>query len=121
MAGNCRARDPVELPPRQMSRQPAATSPMTSTQPPPAPESLTAAAPITLDRNSEARRAYRESPAAILLLQQRWPAAFPEAPQQVRPLIAGLTPLIAAALDWSHPYTRAVLRTWKLRPAYCRA
>ena len=55
------------------------------------------------------------------MLQQHWPAAFPEAPQQVRPLIAGLTPLIATALDWSHPYTRAVLRTWKLRPAYCRA
>src|SRR4029079_8324203 len=104
-----------------MSRQAAATSPMTSTQPPPAPESLTAAAPVTLDRNSEARRAYRESRAAITLLQQRWPAAFPEMPQQVRPLIAGITPLIAAALDWSHPYTRAVLRTWKLRPAYCRA
>src|SRR3954463_11223804 len=91
-------------------------------QPPPAgPNPLTAAAPITIDRNSEARRAYREARTAIALLQQRWPAAFPEAPQQVRPLIAGLTPLIAAALDWSHPYTRAVLRTWKLRPAYCRA
>ena len=35
--------------------------------------------------------------------------------------MAGLAPLIAAALDWSRPYTRAVLRTWKLRPAYCRA
>ena len=54
-------------------------------------------------------------------MQRRWPAAFPETPQRVRPLIAGLTPLIAAALDWSRPYTRAVLRTWKLRPAYCRA
>ena len=94
---------------------------MTVKQPPPAPNPLTAAAPITRDRNSEARRAYRESRTAIALLQQRWPAAFPEAPQQVRPLIAGLTPLIAAALDWSRPYTRAVLRTWKLRPAYCRA
>ena len=94
---------------------------MTFKQPPPAPNPLTATAPITLDRNSEARRAYRESRTAIMLLQQRWPAAFPETPQQVRPLIAGLTPLIAAALDWSRPYTRAVLRTWKLRPAYCRA
>ena len=94
---------------------------MTVEQPLPTPNPLTATAPITLDRNSEARRAYRESRTAIALLQQRWPAAFPEAPQQVRPLIAGLTPLIAAALDWSHPYTRAVLRTWKLRPAYCRA
>jgi sRNA-binding protein len=107
----------------QLSRQAVATSPMTSTQPPPAaaPDPPNGAAPITLDRNSEARRAYRESRTAIMLLQQRWPAAFPETPQQVRPLIAGLTPLIAAALDWSHPYTRAVLRTWKLRPAYCRA
>jgi sRNA-binding protein len=85
------------------------------------PNPLTDAAPITRDRNSEARRAYRESRTAIALLQQRWPAAFPETPQQVRPLITGLTPLIAAALDWSGPYTRAVLRTWKLRPAYCRA
>ena len=88
---------------------------------PPAPNSSTATVPITSDPNSEARRAYRESRTAIALLQQRWPAAFPEAPQQVRPLIAGIAPLIAAALDWSHSYTRAVLRTWKLRPAYCRA
>jgi sRNA-binding protein len=96
---------------------------MTVHQPPPtaAPDPPTGAAPITSDRNSEARRAYRESRTAIALLQQRWPAAFPEMPQQVRPLIAGLTPLIAATLNWSHPYTRAVLRTWKLRPAYCRA
>src|SRR3954447_9944802 len=90
-------------------------------QPLPAPNPPTAAAPVTFDRHSEARPAYRESRTAIMLLQQRWPAAFPEAPQQVRPLIAGIAPLIAAALDWSHPYTRAVLRTWKLRPAYCRA
>ena len=94
---------------------------MTFKQPSSAPNPMTAAAPVILDGNSEARRAYRESRTAIALLQQRWPAAFPEAPQQVRPLITGLTPLIAAALDWSHPYTRAVLRTWKLRPAYCRA
>jgi len=94
---------------------------MTSTQPPPAPEPLAASAPIASDRNSEGRRAYRESRTAIMVLQQRWPAAFPEAPQHVRPLMAGLTTLIATTLDWSHPYARAVLRTWKLRPAYCRA
>ena len=88
---------------------------------PPAPDPPTAAAPLTPDHKSEAQRAYREARIAIALLQQRWPAAFPEGPQQVRPLITGLTPLIAAALGWSHPYTRAVLRTWKLRPAYCRA
>src|SRR3954466_5591173 len=89
--------------------------------PPPAPNPLTATAPITLDGSSEARRAHGESRTAIMLLQERWPAAFPQTPQQVRPLIAGLTSLIAATLDWSHPYTRAVLRTWKLRPAYCHA
>src|SRR4051794_41819814 len=89
--------------------------------PAPAPDPPAAAAPIAPDRKSEARRAYREARIAIALLQQRWPAAFPEGPQQVRPLITGLTPLIAAALDWSPPYTRAVLLTGKLRPAYCRA
>ena len=94
---------------------------MTVKEPSPVSNPLTAAAPIILDPKSEARRAYREWRTAIALLQQRWPAAFPKAPQQIRPLIPGLTPLIAAALDWNHPYTRAVLRTWKLRPAYCRA
>jgi len=92
-----------------------------SPPPPPAPDPPTAATPITADHKSETQRAYREARTAITLLQQRWPAAFPEASQQVRPLIAGVAPLIAAALDWSRPYTRAVLRTWKLRPAYCRA
>jgi sRNA-binding protein len=92
-----------------------------SLSPSPAPDPPTAAAPITPDHKSEARRAYREARTAIALLQQRGPAAFPQTPQQVRPLITGLTSLIAAALDWSHPYTRAVLRTWKLRPAYCHA
>src|SRR5215218_11310325 len=91
----------------QMSRQPAASPSMTVIQPPPAPNTLTAAAPIILDPKSEARRAYHEWRTAIALLQQRWPAAFPETPQQVRPLIAGLAPFIAAALDWSYPYTRA--------------
>src|SRR5205085_2225028 len=52
-------------------------------QPPPAgPNPLTAAAPITIDRNSEARRAYREARTAIALLQQRWPAAFPQTPHR---------------------------------------
>ena len=88
---------------------------------PPAPDPPTAAAPITPDHKSETQRAYREARTAITLLQQRWPAAFPETPQQVRPLITGLVPIIAAALGWSHPYTRTVLRMWKLRPAYCHA
>jgi len=88
---------------------------------PSAPDPLTASAPLIPDHKSEARRAYREARIAIALLQQRWPAAFPETPQQVRPLITGLVPIIAAELGWSHPYARAVLRTWKLRPAYCHA
>jgi sRNA-binding protein len=92
-----------------------------SSSPAPAPYPPTVAAPLTLDHKSEARRAYREARTAIALLQQRWPAAFPEGPQQVRPLITGLTSLIVAELDWSDSYARAVLRTWKLRPAYCHA
>ena len=88
---------------------------------PPAPDLPTAVAPPTPDHKSEAQRAYREARVAIAQLQQRWPAAFPEGLQQVRPLITELVPPIAAALGWSHPYTRAVLLTWKLRPAYCRA
>src|SRR3954469_12720655 len=92
-----------------------------SPPPPPAPDTPTPAPPPTADYKSKTQRPYRKARPAITLLQQRWPAAFPEGPQQVRPLITGLTSLIAAALGWSHPYARAVLRTWKLRPAYCHA
>ena len=74
-----------------------------SLSPAPASDPPTAAAPITPDRKSEVQRAYREARVAIALLQQRWPAAFPETPQQIRPLITGLTPLVAAALDWATP------------------
>jgi len=68
-----------------------------SPPPPPAPDTPTAATPLTADYKSETQRAYREARTAITLLQQRWPAAFPQTPQQVRPLITRLTSLIAEA------------------------
>jgi sRNA-binding protein len=39
----------------------------------------------------------------------------------VRPLASGAVRVVMETLSWSHPYTRGVLMTWKLRAAYCRA
>ena len=94
--GNDRMPDPRLVPTGEYFDRSAVSS---------APDPPAAAAPLTRDRKSETQRAYREARTAIALLQQRWPAAFPEGPQQVRPLITGLTPLIVAALGWSPSLT----------------
>ena len=71
--------------------------------------------------NAEFRRGSEEATAAIAVLQERWPAAFPSKGHLVRPLVTNLTTPIAEAMGWSKPYANAVLRRWKLRAAYCRA
>jgi sRNA-binding protein len=69
----------------------------------------------------EYRRGLKESQAGIAALQERWPAAFPRKPHLVRPLVAKLHDQVAAEMGWSKPYTRAVIRVWKLRDGYCHA
>jgi sRNA-binding protein len=39
----------------------------------------------------------------------------------VRPLASGVARVMMETFSWSYPYTRGVLRTWKLRAAYCKA
>jgi hypothetical protein len=45
--------------------------------------------------------------------------AFPKQASLVRVLANGTAKTIAAAFGWSVAYTRAVLRVWKSRAAYC--
>ena len=67
------------------------------------------------------KRGMTESRAAIADLQRRWPAAFPLAVRDVRPLAGVIVVAIAAELGWSVPYCKGVLHVWKQRKAYCDA
>jgi sRNA-binding protein len=70
---------------------------------------------------TERARGTKESPQQIALLRDRWPLAFPLEQQDVRPLAIGAARKIAAAMDWSLPYTLGVLKNWKMTPVYCQA
>ena len=67
------------------------------------------------------KRGMTESRAAIADLQRCWPAAFPLAVRDVRPLAGVIVVAIAAELGWSVPYCKGVLHVWKQRKAYCDA
>jgi sRNA-binding protein len=63
-----------------------------------------------------------ESKAAIAVLQERWPAAFPKEPELVRPLMGrGVVAAIAESTGWSKRYTKSALSVWKRRPTYSQA
>jgi sRNA-binding protein len=62
-----------------------------------------------------------EARAAISVLQERWPAAFPKDPELIRPLVMKLVDPIAASTGWSKRYTTGVLAAWKRQAAYSQA
>jgi len=76
---------------------------------------------MTTNRKAELTRGYREGFGQFELLRTKWPKAFPAKSHEVRPLASGAVRVVMETLSWSHPYTRGVLMTWKLRAAYCRA
>ena len=61
---------------------------------------------------------YREQ---LAELREKWPLAFPQNEQDVRPLSVDATYEIAAVMGWSYPYALGVLSRWKMAPAYCEA
>ena len=67
------------------------------------------------------KRGMTESRAVIADLQRCWPAAFPLAVRDVRPLAGVIVGVIAAELGWSVSYCKGVLHVWKQRKAYCDA
>jgi hypothetical protein len=54
------------------------------------------------------------------VLREKWPLAFPAKDENIRPLAFRAPGEIAAAMDWSLPYTLGVLVGWKMVPAYCK-
>ncbi len=76
---------------------------------------------MTPNKKSEQKRGYKEASKQFDLLRTKWPKAFPAKSHEVRPLASGAVTKLVDAFGWSHPYARAVLRTWKMREAYCRA
>ena len=76
---------------------------------------------MTSPRGTERGRGAKESGQVFAALRARWPLAFPTQSRDVRPLASSVTGEIAAAMEWSLPYTRGVLFPWKMAAAYCRA
>ena len=71
--------------------------------------------------HAERDRGAKEHRQQLPALREKWPLAFPVETQDARPLALGVAHEIAAAMDWSIPYTLGVLRPWKMAPFYCRA
>ena len=82
---------------------------------------MTTDAPNTTPNKSEKKRGYEEGGQKIELLRAKWPKAFPAKSHDVRPLANGAQQAMVEEFGWSPGYARAVLRVWKLRPAYCKA
>ena len=69
---------------------------------------------------SERQRGFREFQ-QFDALRAMWPIAFPDKSHEVRPLASGAKQAAVDGLGWNAGYGRAVLRSWALQPAYCRA
>jgi hypothetical protein len=53
----------------------------------------------------ERDRGTKEARQQLAVLREKWPLAFPVEHQDVRPLAMGAARQVAAAMDWSLPYT----------------
>jgi sRNA-binding protein len=69
----------------------------------------------------ERDRGSKEFPEQLAVLRGKWPIAFPTEHEDVRPLAMGVARQVAAAMDWSLPYTLGVLTRWKMAAVYCQA
>jgi sRNA-binding protein len=73
--------------------------------------------PYRIERDRGTKEAHQQ----LAVLREKWPLAFPDEHQDVRPLAMGAARQVAAALDWSLPYTLGVLGRWKMAAVYCQA
>jgi hypothetical protein len=65
----------------------------------------------------ERARGTKEAARQLAVLREKWPIAFPVKSDEVRPLTVGAVGEIAAAMDWTIPYTLGVLAPWKMARA----
>jgi sRNA-binding protein len=80
-----------------------------------------ARAGMTSPYRVERDRGTKEARQQLAVLREKWPLAFPVEHQDVRPLAMGVARQVAAAMDWSLPYTLGVLGRWKMAAVYCQA
>lgn len=83
----------------------------------PSGASVSSSSTYQIERN----RGSKEAKKQLAVLREKWPVAFPAEDESVRPLAIGAAGEIAAAMNWSVPYTLGVLARWKMAPAYCNA
>jgi sRNA-binding protein len=76
---------------------------------------------MTTNKKAEQKRGFQQAVKQFAVLRTKWPKAFPAHSLEVRPLASGTVIVLTDTFGWSHHYARAVLATWKLREAYCRA
>jgi sRNA-binding protein len=76
---------------------------------------------MTTNKKAEQKRGFQQAVKQFAVMRTKWPKAFPANSHEVRPLASGTVKVLTDTFGWSHPYARAVLATWKLREAYCRA
>ena len=72
-------------------------------------------APTTM---AERRRGVIEAYRSVALLQKRWPGLFGD---DARPLASTCVGEIAAAMEWSVPFTKPAVVRWKRSVRYCQA
>jgi sRNA-binding protein len=70
-----------------------------------------------IERNLGSKEARQQ----LAVLRDKWPVAFPADAKDVRPLAISAAGEIAAAMNWSLPYTLGVLARWKMSSAYCKS
>ena len=70
---------------------------------------------------TERKRGSKDAAEHIPAFRERWPAAFPSAPDLIRPLAIGSPGIIAQAMGWNVPYALGVPAVWKGSPTYCEA
>jgi hypothetical protein len=76
---------------------------------------------MTITAKSENMRGFQEVSQQVPHLRAKWPKAFPAKSDEIRPLASGIKQTVMEAFGWTPAYTRAVLKGWKLRAAYCQA
>ncbi len=84
-------------------------------------DSMTTDAANMPNKKAEKTRGFKEGFGRFELLRAKWPKAFPQRSQDVRPLTNHARQALAEEFGWSPGYAQGVLVAWTMRYAYCQA